>query len=188
MSEPSDRIADVMADLSGQLDAAEAAELAAEVEDRTRREAALVSLVDRLRASETMRISVDTAAGPITGDLREVGSDWLRLEEGTGRFAVIPIPAVRTVRGLGRAATPPGAAGSVAERLDLRYLLRELARDRTAVRISLDDRRQLSGTLAQVGADYVELAEHAEGERRGPGEMSGTRAVRLAAMVALRVG
>jgi len=188
MTEPSDHIADVVADLSAQLDAAEAAELAAEVEDRTRREAALVSLVDRLRAAVLLTVTIDTAAGPITGVLTDAGVDWLQVEEGIGRSAIIPLGAVLSLKGLGRAAAPAGAGGLLAERLDLRHVLRGIARDRTSVRLSLGAGHTLVGVLESVGADYVEFTEHAQDERRRPAKSRNGRVVRLAAIVALRLG
>ena len=62
-------IDDLLRDLGGQLDAAEAAELAAEIEDRSRREAALLGMVDRLRGSLGRTVAVETAVGRLCGRL-----------------------------------------------------------------------------------------------------------------------
>ncbi|MDX6285690.1 MAG: hypothetical protein QOG53_1175 [Frankiales bacterium] len=161
---------ELFSDLDGQFDAAEAAELAAEVSDRTRRELARVRLVDRMRAAigDSVVVGVphrDSLHGQITG----VGPDWLLLTEPAGREALVPVSAVTTMTGLGPKADDPGAEGEVAARLGLRYALRVLARDRTALVITLADGRSLTGTLDRVGADFVDLAEHpADDARRGP--------------------
>ena len=60
-------IDDLLRDLGGQLDAAEVAELAAEIEDRSRREADLLGMVDRLRGSLGRTVAVETAVGRLCG-------------------------------------------------------------------------------------------------------------------------
>lgn len=174
-------------DLEAQVEAAEQAELDAEIRDRTRREAALVRTSDRLRAAVGQPLTlVLHGAGTVRGDLLDVGEDWLLLEEPGLREALVPSAAVLSVSGLGRRTSAPGAEGVVAARLDLRWALRGLARSRAALHVVLRDGSLLVGTLDRVGADHVELAEHAPGEARRTGAVRGVRLVPLPALALLR--
>lgn len=168
MAEPSDHIRDLLADVEGQLDAAEAALLAGEVEDRTRRESALIRLVDRLRGASGRSVALETAAGPVRGVITAVGADWVGVAEGPHRSALIPLHAVLGVTGLTGAAVI-GRPDAVEGRLDLRHELRQLARDRTSVRLQATE-RQYVGTIDRVGADYVELgSSDGDGSRHAAG-------------------
>lgn len=174
-------------DLEGQVEAAERAELDAEVRDRTRREASLVRMSDRLRAAAGQPLVLTLpGAGAVHGVLADVGEDWLLLEEPAAGEVLVPMAAVLTVAGLGRRTQAPGSEGVVAARLDLRWALRGLARSRATVHVVLRDSTLLVGTLDRVGADHVELAEHAPGEPRRPGAVTGVRLVPVAALALLR--
>lgn len=179
----------LFADLEAQFEAAEAADLAAEVRDRTRREAGLVRTVDRLRASRGAPVTVTVpGAGPVSGVLLDAGEDWLLLEQPAAREVLVPLAAVLSVTGLGRRTAAAQALGEVARRLDLRYALRGLARGRTAVQLLLVDGSVVTGTLDRVGADYVDLAEHVAGELRRASAVQGVRLVPLAALALVRQG
>jgi len=175
-------------DLEAQFEAARAAELAGEVAERTRRELALLRLVDRLRAAEGAAVVLSLpAAGVLRGRLLDAGSDWLLVEEGGGREVLVPLAAVLGVTGLGpRSAAPDD--GPVAKRLDLRWALRGLARSRAGVSVTLVDGTLVTGTLDRVGADHLDLAEHGLGEARRAGAVRQVRVVPLAAVALVRSG
>jgi hypothetical protein len=177
----------LFADLEGQLEAAERADLAAEVTDRSRREAGLVGARDRLAAAVGAAVTVHLGpAGLVTGRLTDAGPDWLLLEEGAGREVLVPYAAVLSVGGLTARTQAPDTAGQVAAALDLRWALRGLARSRAAVAVLLRDGSVVPGTLDRVGADHVELAEHAAGEPRRARAVAAVRLVPLTALAALR--
>lgn len=188
MDEDGARWERLFADLAGELAAAERAELLGEAADRTRREAALLTVGDRLRAARRQEVVVRVRGlGDVRARLVDVGPDWLLLSERGVRDTVLPLTAVLAVDGLG-SGSRGGEPGTVAARLDLRYVVRGLVRDRVAVRMVLIDGLELAGTLDRVGADFVELAEHAAGEPRRAGAVRRVRTVPLAAVAAVRTG
>ena len=177
----------LFADLEAQYDAAQAAELAAEVADRTRREAARLRLSDRLVGAVGGELTVDVwGAGSVRGRLASAGVDWLLLEESTGSEVLVPGEAVTSVRGLTAWSQTPGAEGVVVGRLDLRYALRGVARNRAGVSVVLRDGSMLGGTIDRVGFDFFEVAEHPMGEPRRARTVQDSRAVRLGAVALLR--
>ncbi len=150
----------LFSDLEGQWAAAEAAELAAEVADRSRLEAARLRLVDRLAANvgtpSTVRlVSGDVVTGPITS----YGPDWALVLDETGRSVLVPAAAVLWVTGLGRMSADPSRPAKVESKLDLRYALRRLVRDRGEVLICFVDGSRVTGALVRAGADFVEVSE-----------------------------
>jgi hypothetical protein len=74
----------------------------------------------------------------------------------------------------------------VRARLDLRRALRGLARDRSVVQVVLDDGAVYVGTVDGVGADHVELAEHAADQPRRAAAVRGVRAIALPAVAVVR--
>jgi small nuclear ribonucleoprotein (snRNP)-like protein len=175
-------------DLEAQADAAHEAELAAEVADRSRREAALVHLGDRLAAAVGATVTVHLTGGTrIAGVLVDTGVDWLLLEQAGAGEALVPLAALLGVTGVGAATAAPDES-AVGRRLDLRWALRGLTRSRTQVRLVLADGSVLPGTLDRVGADHVDLAEHGQDEPRRAGAVRQVRLVPLAAVTAVRSG
>jgi len=178
---------DLFRDLEGQLEAAEVAEVAAEVADRSRRESARLRLVDRLRpaAGHEVRLQV-RGGGQVAGRLDHVGAQWVLVAETAGRQALVPLSAVLAVAGVGVLSSPPDVEERVFDRLGLGSALRAIARDRAPVTLGLVDGSALTGTVDRVGADFLELAEHAAGESRRRGEVSGVRVVPFEALATLR--
>lgn len=175
-------------DLEAQADAYAAAEFEAEVGERARYESGQLRLVDRLRPAVGHQVDVCCrGAGAVVGQLARVGSDWLLVEEQPDRHAVVACSAVTSIGGLGRLSAPPGSEGRIAARLDLRRALRGIARDRSAVQVSLVDGSMISGTLDRVGADFAEVAEHPQREPRRAGTVRSVRTVPITAVAVVRV-
>jgi hypothetical protein len=179
----------LFADLEGQLAEQEMAEERAEWASRARAEVGAVALVDRLRGSLGSPVSVHCrGAGSVAGRLVETGVDWLLLEEDRARSSLIALAAVQAVSGLGRRTAIAEQVGPVRRRLDLRRALRALARDRATVQMVLDDGLVLTGTVDRVGADYLELAEHAGDQPRRAEAVHAVRAVVIASIAQVRSG
>ncbi len=175
-------------DLEAQFDAEEAAELAAEISDRTRREFALVRLVDRLRAARAHTISARVVGfGVVEGSVASVGADWLLLAEAGGREVLIPSSAIVSINGLGALSAAPQSEGEVARRLGLAHALRAIARDRSPVTIGCVDGATSSGTIDRVGADFLEVAEHPPAEARRAATVQMVRTVPFTAVAVVRL-
>jgi len=180
------RWARLFEDLEAQLQAEEAADLASEVASRTRHEVGQLTLADRLRAAVGHPVRVTCAgAGELTGQLRDVGAGWLLLDEGLGREVLVNLATVSAVQGVGLLSTAASDT-AVSRRLDLRYAVRGLARDRCPLQLVLTTAEVLTGTFDRVGSDFVELAEHLAGEFRRRGEVRAVRVVSLSAIAAVR--
>lgn len=178
---------DLFADLESQLEAAEAAELAGEVTDRSRREAGQLRLVDRLRPSVGGVVTLHClGAGSVRGRLLDVGVDWLLVEETALNELLLSAAALLGVTGVSNRSDVPGSESEVARRLDLRWALRGLARNRAGVQVVLVDGSVLGGTFDRVGADHVDLAEHPPGEARRAGAVRQVRVLPLAALSIVR--
>jgi hypothetical protein len=177
----------LFADLEGEFDAAEAAELAAEVDDRTRREAARLRLADQLRPVLGQPVVITVAhVGALRGQLADLGPDWLLLTETPTRQALVPLAAVVAVTGLSARSSEPASVGAVVARLRLGYVLRALARDRATVVITLADGNSRTGTIDRVGADYIAVAEHAIEDVRRATAVRDVTALPFSALVAVR--
>lgn len=180
------RWARLFADLEAQLQAEEAGDLASEVASRTRHEVGQLTMADRLRAAVGHPVRVTcTGVGELAGHLRDVGAGWLLLDEGMGREILVNLATVAAVSGLGQLSTAT-AETAVTRRLDLRFAVRGLARDRASLQVLLSSGEVLTGTFDRVGSDFAELAEHQSGELRRPREVRAVRLLSLSAMAAVR--
>jgi hypothetical protein len=176
----------LFADLQAEFEEAEAAGERAELPSRARAETGAVRLAERLGGALGEQVSVRCrGAGEVAGRLAERGPDWLLLEDDAGREVLVALPAVLAVAGLVRT-TAPEPESPVRAAVDLRRVLRGLARDRSAVAVALDDGGVLTGTVDRVGADFVELAEHAADDFRRPAAVRRVRAVVLTAVAVVR--
>ncbi|MGY1746397.1 hypothetical protein [Blastococcus sp. SYSU D00695] len=176
----------LFADLQAEWEAAQVAAERAEDASRARLETGAVHLAQRLGGAVGREVALRCrGAGEVRGRLMEVGWGWLLLTDVAGREVLVAEPAVRAVAGLDRStAVAPG--GAVAARLDLRWALRGVARDRSPVQVFLDDAAVLTGTVDRVGADFVELAEHAADQPRRGAAVQAVRAIALDAVAAVR--
>jgi hypothetical protein len=174
-------------DLEADVERIATAELAAEVADRTRRELARIRLVDRLREATGRTVTVAVAGhGPVAGVLADAGPDWLLLTADGGREVLLPLSAVLAVTSLGAAAVDPASEGKVARAFQLGHVLRAVVRDRATVHCGLVDGSFYVGTLDRVGADHVDVAEHAPDEPRRPAAVRTVRTVPLSALAIIR--
>ncbi|HZI98103.1 MAG TPA: Fis family transcriptional regulator [Actinomycetales bacterium] len=173
----------LFADLEAQLRAGHVAGHASEAADRQRGEQAAVALADRVRAhaGATLRLRLRDGTA-VEGTVGDAAVEWVVLHDGPTQV-LVPWTGVVSVAGLSRLSAPP--AGQVLARLGLRHALRALARDRAAVRLHTDH-GEVTGTIDRVGADHVDVAEHALGEARRPGAVRAVRTVRTAALLAVR--
>lgn len=177
----------LFADLEAQAEALASAERAAEVDERIRGEVGALGLLDRARGAVGAQLRLRLDGGHAAhGRLVRVGADWLLLDEGAGREALIPAGALLGARGLLRYSAVPGSAGPVESRLGLRQALRGIARDRSPVRLALRDGASMAATIDRVGADFVEVATHAAGEARRRQEVRDVELVPISALVAAR--
>jgi hypothetical protein len=143
-------------DLELQAEGLALAERDGEVGELARAEYARLALADRLHGNVGARLTI--GLGPsvtVEGVARQVGSDWLLLEE-AGHEWVIRLAAVGLVRGLTERALAP-AARPVTAGLGVGSVLRRLAEagEEVIVQSLCGDRR--CGVLGRVGADFVEL-------------------------------
>jgi hypothetical protein len=158
---------DLFADLEAQLDLLATRDRAADVGELARAEVGRIGLVLRLLPSVGGHLSLRCLGDVrVDGTLERVGPDWLLVDEGDGREALLTHSAVLTVGGLGRLSAAPSTFGPVESRLGLASALRGLARDRAPVRAHLIDGTVLVGTVDRVGADFFELATHPGGDLR----------------------
>jgi hypothetical protein len=151
--------------LSAQAASLSALEDAAEAEELALAEIARIPWADRARALAGTGVRVEFELpdrSRLEGAVEAVLADGIVLEESSGGWAVWA-DAVRSITGLGPRTR---SAGAVAARLSLATVLREWARDGSAVRC-LGELGIHEGTLTRIGADHLDLAEHDRDDPRG---------------------
>ncbi len=180
-------------DLNAQFDDLADAEMMAELADRERAAAGAVAMTQRLSGAVGRPVRIRTSVGlAVAGEVTRVGPNWVLLREGPGREALVALTAVSVVEGLS-AATGAAVAG-LALRLDLRFVLRGLARDRSPVALVVGGGvgepaglyTEMTGTIDRIGADFLELAVHAPWEPRRAATVRSVVLVPLGAVVMVR--
>jgi len=154
-------LARLLAELEATLDARLRAE------DEALAEAAVQEVLSRRRLSEAMAgrlgSSVVAEAGghTVAGSIEAVNSDSvvIRGESGEEYLVALGGVAFSLKPSDSRPAPAPRPASRGPGRLPLQVILRGLGRRRVAVTLTLLNGRMLSGTVEEVGADYLEIAE-----------------------------
>lgn len=183
----------LFSDLEGRFDDLVDADMMAELADRERVAAGAISMAARIAGALDHPVRVRTAVGiTVTGALRRLGPDWLLLVEGAGREVLVASAGVTIIEGLS-GVTGTGPSG-VELRLDLRFALRGLARDRSPVALVVAGgtgeptslHTEITGTIDRLGADFLEIALHAPWEPRRVASVRSVVLVPLAALVLVR--
>jgi hypothetical protein len=183
----------LFSDLDGRFVELADAEMMAELADRERVASGAISVVERIGGAIGRPLRVRTTAGiAVTGALLEIGPDWLLIQEGPGREVLLALTAVTIVEGLAAATGP--AVGGVKLRLNLRFALRGIARDRSPVALVVRGGvgepmglyTEITGTVDRVGGDFVEVALHAPWEPRRAASVRSVVLVPLTAVVLVR--
>ncbi|MCV2488624.1 hypothetical protein OF117_04550 [Geodermatophilus sp. YIM 151500] len=173
-------------DLEAQWEAVEVAAERGQTASRTRAEHGTVRLADRVAGALGEHVSLRCrGAGVVAGVLTDTGPGWVLVEDGRGRETLVATAAVRSITDPVRRTAPAGDPGPVRRHLDLRWAARVLARNRSPVRLVLDDGAVLDGTVDRVGADFLELAEHPPDEPRRARAVRAVHAVALDAVAAV---
>ncbi|MDF0514691.1 hypothetical protein PX701_13750 [Agromyces sp. H3Y2-19a] len=192
----------LFADLEGQLDREHLDEQRALELEEERLRLGRLTLRDRIaaltRSSESAAESVvriELQGGGVVG-LRPLafGRDWLSAEtRHHGRVpdqVVVPFTAIAAILP-GREqlepslAAVPEASVRLAERIGLPFVLRDLARRRTAVQLTTVD-GIAHGTIDRVARDHLDLALHEPGAPRRERDVHGYRIVPLARLLLVR--
>ena len=157
-----------------------------------------LGLRDRLRAmaatDESIRMIL-TDGTRVAIDIGALGRDWIAGElRGDGYLSascVIPMSAIAgclpspTQIAASVVAEPGTGMGSLASRLGLPFVLRDLCRRRAAVHVRTRH-EILHGTIDRVGRDHFDLAEHEPGSARRERSVRAIRLVQVAEIVHLR--
>lgn len=168
----------LFADLDSRFGALGDAELMAELPDRQRSAAAELTMVQRCLGAMGEQVRVRVRSGALyQGPLHGVGPDWILLNNAGGGEVLLALRAVVAVEGLTTATGGPLTA--VARRFGLRLAMRGISRDRSPVVMGVSGApagqtgygTEISGTIDRVGADFVEVAQHAMWEPRRAGSV-----------------
>lgn len=186
-------------DLEDQLHAEREAERAVLDSEAERLRLSRLCLADRLRALSgpgAPCITLDVGAdAPLRGRLTAVGVDWAGFAAASTETdaGIVPLAAVRAITVdetdlLASAhADAPTAGGGLRERMTLGFVLRDVARRRTAVTVHVCGGKALSGTLDRALGDHVDIALHDVGAPRRAAHVHGVRMVPTAAVAWIRL-
>ncbi|WP_307363264.1 hypothetical protein [Microbacterium murale] len=187
-------------DLEGQLAAEWEAERAVLDAETERLRIAKLSMRTRLRRLEleAALVGLRLADGERRSvRIRAVGTDWIAAQSadgggGNSSALIVPLAAVtsfETAHGalLATLEDAPLPADEVRERMTLGFLMRDLARRRTPLHVSLRDGETLHGTVDRAGVDHLDLAVHDTGHARRADAVRAFRIVPFDAIVSARV-
>lgn len=189
-------------DLEGQLASEWEAERAVLDAETERLRIAHLTLRDRVRSLCGRRASlvVELSNGrrlPLIA--RTVGADWMAAEAATAigvhptrTLLLLPLHAIVSVTTdhgmlLGSLEEEAGAAPSLRERMTLGFVLRDLARRRVPLHLSVRAGDDVHGTIDRAGVDHLDLAVHDAGVARLASAVQSFRIVPLAAVVSIRM-
>ncbi|GAA3205797.1 hypothetical protein [Microbacterium terregens] len=184
-------------DLEGQLASEWEAERAALDTEAERLRLSRVLLRERLsalmdRGRETPAPSFEVADGTVlAAEVTGVGADWAALEGGRSGALIVPFGSIAAIgmphADVLRTARPAAGPGTLADRMTLGFVLRDLVRRRVAVSVHLVHGRVLSGTIDRAGADHFDLALHEPGTPRRAADVTGHRLVPFCALAWIRL-
>ena len=185
-------------DLEDQLASEWEAERAALDTEAERLRLSRVAFADRL----TQLCSRDASGNDALFDLADgttlratvtgVGADWAALSPTEGRSSAMLVPFAAVVSvgmphaDLLRTARPAPPRSSLAERLTLGFVLRDLVRRRAGVAVHLLSGRSVTGTIDRAGVDHFDLALHDPGAPRRADAVTGYRLVPFSAVAWIR--
>lgn len=147
----------------------------------------LSGLVGRERVSTPPSFELSDGT-VLAAEVTAAGVDWAALEPvGVRAGAVLaPFAAIMAVgmphTDLLRSARPAASHPSLAERMTLGFVLRDLVRRRLPVALHLSTGRVLTGTIDRAGADHLDLALHDPEAPRRAAEVRGHRLVPFASI------
>jgi hypothetical protein len=160
-----------------------------------------LTIRDRLRAlmastSELDPLQILLVDGSrVAVNVEAVGRDWVAGERagqgGSRRSCVVPMSSIAAFfpgAGQLRASTAESfddTAGSLAARLGLPFVLRDLCRRRAAVDL-VTAGEVLHGTIDRVARDHLDLAEHEPGDPRRESAVRALRVMPTARIVLVR--
>ncbi|QLD12595.1 hypothetical protein [Microbacterium oleivorans] len=189
-------------DLEHQLDSEWEAERAALQTEAERLRLSRLALQERLGAlaDDGAAVTVEfSAARILRGRATGAGADWVSLDldlgldtRRHGSAALVPTGAIEAVAApepdLLRSARPRAPRPPSTERMTFGFVLRDLVRRRTAVRVHTDSGREWVGTIDRAGADHLDLSLHDPGAPRRAEAVVGQRVVALRAVSWVQLG
>lgn len=129
------------------------------------------------------RVDVQADAIHVSGQLAASHPDYLVVDCDSGWTHLIRLGAgVTAATAPGVTPTGPTSGGMLARRYRLQAAALELERRREPVRVVLAGGTPATGTIDQVGRDYLQLAQHALGEPRRAHAITARRYLPLAAV------
>jgi hypothetical protein len=183
--DPDERLDRVFEELEAEFDASLRWEAEQEALAAIRAEAGEVSLWEHLTRRVGRPVVVTVGTLRLDGVLLASYPDFVALRTTDGRQHLVTLGPAVSLRVAADVRLAPAAGGRVASRYGLPLALRELARRREPVMVSLADQSVVTGTIELVGRDYLELAEHELGDVPRRATVTGHRLVPLAAVTAV---